>query len=209
MCRLATIMVLAVKWVVARYNRELVPKSDRELGTPTHIPKNPNNEPNKIRDAIHEWSTDLDRTKSGIFIIDDSQIYLESFEEIKLPAGTTLEIRAGQNQRPVIKLTNSLMISGADKPIPSTNSSSMIILDGLLIDRSNENENFPLISIKQGGGDLRSLTVQHCTLIPERDTSNTSSTTRKTSLEVESNGQLSLCSYFKPFNWWENRYVKI
>ena len=151
------------------YSRESPLKSNRSVDSDTQttiLLTNPDPDPDKnpdiIKTAIKKWLNGSDRKKSAIFKIGDSQIYKEfttTGEEITLPAGVSLEIRAEQNQRPVIKLANPFIINGAVEP---SDEGSKLMFDGLLFDKANENfpAGKPLLSINKGG-DLRSLTLQH------------------------------------------------
>jgi hypothetical protein len=156
---------------------------------------NPDNKTDVIKTALHEWQigqmeSNAKKTGGGsaTFIIDDSQIYLESFDEISLPPGIKLEIHAGKNQRPVIKLLKPLIVNGASE---SSSQGSILSFDGLLLDRLNDNDQFETLLVINQVGDLRSLTIQHCTLVPKErdiiisDSTNPTASATKNSLQVK------------------------
>lgn len=113
-----------------------------------------------VNDAITAWEKDLkkDGSKNAIFCIKDSQVYDENSLKFIIPAGITLEIRADNEERPVIRLTHPITIKGEtagnDQP------GGQMIIDGLLIAGSY---------IQILDGDLRSLQFLHSTLLPGVD----------------------------------------
>jgi hypothetical protein len=128
-----------------------------------------------VKEAIDAWETN--GSSNAIFCIKDSQVYDET-EELKfiIPAGITLEIRADNEERPVLRLTDPINIKGetAGKDQPG----GQMIIDGLLIASS-------YINILEG--DLGSLQILHSTLVPGIDL-NTDSTPKsggQESLTVE------------------------
>jgi hypothetical protein len=170
--------------------------NNNELRIPNVI-TNSNNEADVIKKAISKWQGTSN--KNAIFLIGDSQIYTESFDTINLPPGVTLAIRAAQNQRPVIKLAKPLIINGGENIHDDSSQRSKIIFDGLVFDRSvNENSSFqmPLLSIKEEA-NLGSLIIEHCTLVPERNSIDSTITSpssannnNNNSLEVKGNDDL-------------------
>lgn len=113
-----------------------------------------------FNDAIAKWKTNGDL--NAIFEIVDSEIYDEPIDDISIPQNTSLEIRSQEGQRPVLKLMKPLSLLGTDKNSYQGNS---IIIDGLIIDRK-DNTVSTLIDIK---GELGSLAVKYCTLVPSQD----------------------------------------
>jgi len=107
---------------------------------------------NSIKSAIQQWGFDPD--PDALFLIKDSEIYNESLD-FKIPAGRTLEIRAENENRPVINLKKTLFIKG-NSPI-SSEEGAQITLDGLVITGSG---------IKVRAGDLGELNIHQCTLVP-------------------------------------------
>jgi hypothetical protein len=116
-----------------------------------------------IKDAISSWKAD--GSPNAVFSIKDSQIYDENLKlEFIIPPGITLEIRADNEERPVLRLTDPITIKGeaAGKDQPG----GKMIIDGLLIAGSY---------LKILDGDLGSLQLLHSTLVPGIDL-NTDST---------------------------------
>jgi hypothetical protein len=121
-----------------------------------------------VKDAITQWKN-LDKKIDAIFEISDSEIYEEDLDEIKIPSGITLELKSSEKQRPLIRLLSPLKIIGEGRE-------SRLVLDGLIlysatfIDTNSNTitsaSNNSIIDIKNG--DLYSLIINHCTLVPER-----------------------------------------
>lgn len=109
-----------------------------------------------ISKAVAEWKK---KPKSAILEITDSEIYEESIEELVVPAGTTLTIRAGEGRRPVIQLAKPLVISSEG---PAAKSG--VTLEGLLVHCPKGKSTI----IVKGRG-LSFLNVNHCTLVPESE----------------------------------------
>jgi hypothetical protein len=110
-----------------------------------------------IKDAISSWETD--GRPNAVFCIKDSQVHYENKKlEFTIPAGITLEITADNEERPVIRLADTLTIKGekAQKDQPG----GQIIIDGILIAGG---------SIKILDGDLGYLQILHSTLLPGID----------------------------------------
>jgi hypothetical protein len=110
-----------------------------------------------IRQAISEWKK---KPASAVLEITDSDVYEESIDEVELPAGVTLTIRAGEGKRPAIRLSKPLVLSSA-APLDDN---SGVVLEGLLVHCP---ANKPTLVVK--GTDLSSVRVEHCTLVPERE----------------------------------------
>jgi hypothetical protein len=120
----------------------------------------------KISDALDKWTAE--GKPSAILMILDSEFYKETFE-LSIPENVTVLIQSANNQRPVlradlnanpngglIKVTGAGGEGGAIK-------SSKFALDGLLIDKS--------LRITIDPGDLGSLIVNQCTLVPQDEAS--------------------------------------
>lgn len=105
-----------------------------------------------ITDAISEWTAD--GKKDAVLLIKDSRIYRESID-IVIPAGITLEIRAADEQYPLIRLTAPLSVTG--EAAPPDQSKARLILNGLRICGEH-------LIIKDG--DLGALELRRCTLVP-------------------------------------------
>jgi hypothetical protein len=127
-----------------------------------------------ISDALIWWKRNKDQ--DAVFEIVDSEIYDESIDLI-MPVGSKLVIRAQQEKRPII--IGSLKVQGEKD--------SSLILDGLWIDINN-NDNFSAYAslVKVGPGDMKSLIIRHCTLVPEREEENAINAKKKIALNLES-----------------------
>jgi hypothetical protein len=106
----------------------------------------------RINDALAQWQTD--KPDHAVIEINDSGAYVEQIN-ISLQARQTLQIRAANRKRPVIRLLDwqtaqpdDLTISGA--------AGSWCTLDGLLITGRG-------VQIE---GDIAGVTIRHCTLVP-------------------------------------------
>jgi len=104
-----------------------------------------------LADAINEWQSNFSN-ENPVFLVKDSRIYKESLPIINIPDGKTLEIRAAEEEFPLIKINGDFEIKGGAQ--------SKLILEGLRISSQ------PLI-IKDG--DLGFLVISHCTLVPGLD----------------------------------------
>ena len=151
------------------YRRTSLPESADNIII--EISKN-NKKMNTLNQAINEWNSQghSKPESSTIFEIMDSEVYNDDDEEpieLNLQSKSTLEIRSSQGQRPVLKLNNPITVTGEKN--------SRLILDGILLYNSKEtdnddddnNNNNSLINI--GQGDLQSLIIRHCTLVPRRN----------------------------------------
>jgi len=98
--------------------------------------------PATIRDALAAFASD------GAIAINDSGRYEESASLAIAVGGRRLELRAGENHRPMVVLEGDLEITGND--------GGELTLDGLLISGG---------ALKVKGG-LRLLRLRHCTLVP-------------------------------------------
>jgi hypothetical protein len=118
-----------------------------------------------IQDALHEW----DKWKrhhphtslNAVIEIMDSAVYTENRLRTSLAEHETLQIRAANGKRPVIRLldrrpdrTDALGATGASNVTSASN--SRFTLDGLLIEGRG-------IRIS---GDIAEVKIRHCTLVP-------------------------------------------
>lgn len=108
-----------------------------------------------VNEAIIWWKKN--RNQHAIFEIIDSEIYGEDIV-VNLPAGFTLAIRAEQEKRPILR---PLRIQGEK--------GSRLILDGLWIINNLINNTINNQIIMIDSGDMESLTIRHCTLVPGND----------------------------------------
>jgi hypothetical protein len=112
-----------------------------------------------FHDAIKKWASE--GKKSAVFEILDSEFYEESELELDIPSEIQVVIHAEEEQCPVVRLSSPIKIKG-DK-------GSSVIFDGLLFDtvQKEEIDNNILLNVLKG--DLGSLTLRHCTLVPGRN----------------------------------------
>ena len=111
-----------------------------------------------LKKAITAWNPA--ETPNALFLVQDSEFYDEKID-LSLPAGCTLEIRAGLNeakeqQRPVVRLSGAMKITG-EAPAKKTDPGATLILDGLWVAGN---------AIEIQKGDLGALQFRHCTLVP-------------------------------------------
>jgi hypothetical protein len=106
----------------------------------------------RIDDALTQWG--LDKPASAIIEITDSNVYAEPIA-IELAEGQTLELRAANARRPIIRVlewqtaeASSLGIAGAR--------GSWFVLDGIVVTGRSV----------QVSGDISGVTFRHCTLVP-------------------------------------------
>ena len=141
------------------------------------------NEFSTVQDAYKKWRTDQaaavaspNPIKSAVIEIADSSLYEERFTVV-LALGESLQIRAANRTRPVIRLLDYR----TDQPDPfsvSGSAGSRFTLDGLLITGRNiEIVGFDQPPAPGGDGvridtassminDLCDVTIRHCTLVP-------------------------------------------
>ena len=103
-----------------------------------------------LQAAYEAWAgPGSDPQKSDILEINDSQTHNIDSLNITIPAGKTLEIRAADEEFPLLKIKDSFTLKGE--------TGSRLILNGLRICGK------PLII---EDGDLGTLELRHCTLVP-------------------------------------------
>ena len=106
----------------------------------------------RINDALAQWSKD--KPRNAVIEITDSGVYVEPIS-ISLTAGQTLQLRAANRKRPVIRLLDWQTSQPDDLSITGE-AGTWCTLDGLLITGRGV----------QAGGNLAGLTIRHCTLVP-------------------------------------------
>jgi len=119
-----------------------------------------------IHTAFAQWASD--GKNNAVFEIVDSEYYDdEGSLEIDIPSKVKIIIRSKQEHMPIIRLPSPLKIKGGKD--------SVIVFDGLLFDiaqtESGDNNNYNNL-LKILPGDLASLTLRHCTLVPGRNKDN-------------------------------------
>lgn len=112
-----------------------------------------------INDALKQWQTDA--PANAVIEITDSGVYVEPIN-ISLKAGQTLQLRAANRTRPVIRLLNwqtslpdSLSVNGEIDPV-TNRPNCWFTLDGILVTGRGV----------QVTGDVAGLTIRHSTLVP-------------------------------------------
>ena len=121
-----------------------------------------------LEDALELWQAwkdaNPDKPHQAVIEITDSGVYSEERLSTALGEKETLQIRAANRKRPVIRLqeqrvdrTNALLIEGASQITGA--SGSRLILDGLLIFGRG-------VHIT---GELAEVVIRHCTLVPGWD----------------------------------------
>jgi hypothetical protein len=142
----------------------------RETGTTIYV-----SQETDLYDSVNEalvwWNENRD-TKAVIEIV-DSEVYKEGIV-VRLPAGSSLEIRGRQEERPILQTIEAQGEKG-----------SKLILDGLWLDDSTSRS-----LLKVQPGDMESIAIRHCTLVPDRDPSN-----RDLAIELKSYIRRRLCSW--------------
>ena len=118
-------------------------------------------------EARHIWQMAQQRLRAAVVEIGDSAVYTEPLA-IALEAGESLQIRAGNGNRPVLRLLD-YMIDQADAFAVSGKQGSRFTLDGLLV----TGRGLQISGVDPssgdgdaGEGDLCDVTIRHCTLVP-------------------------------------------
>jgi hypothetical protein len=106
----------------------------------------------RIDDALAQW--DRDRPKDAVIEITDSGVYVEPIS-VSLKANQTLQIRAANRKRPVIRLLNWQTSQPNDLTVTGE-AGTWFTLDGLLITGRGI----------QIDGNLSGATIRHSTLVP-------------------------------------------
>jgi len=115
----------------------------------------------RINDALARWQSDS--PANAVIEITDSGVYVEPIN-ITLKPGQTLQLRAANNKRPVIRLLNwqtsasdNLSISGlAPVDQPGAEPTSWFTLDGIVVTGRGV----------QVQGEVAGITIRHSTLVP-------------------------------------------
>lgn len=105
-----------------------------------------------LADALNQWKTD--QPANAVIEVTDSAVYVEQIN-ISLQKGQTLELRAANRKRPIIRLLDwqtslpdNLSVDGDD--------GSWFILDGFMVTGRGV----------QFSKNLKGVTIRHCTLVP-------------------------------------------
>lgn len=123
-----------------------------------------------IHEALARWRDSTPRPPAAVVEIVDSEVYTEALD-IELGAGESLQIRAAEHARPVIRLLDYI-VDRADPFAIRGAAGSSLVLDGLLISgrgllvRGPEPDGGEGEGEGEGGGDLCEVVIRHCTLVP-------------------------------------------
>ena len=115
----------------------------------TPIIKVPSDRPT-IQEALDQLTI-----SGGVVEIEENDYYVET-PVISASAGKTIELRAADERRPVLVLTDELVIVGDDN--------AEVILNGLLI--SGGPVRVPILNSQSEPNKVRRVRLQHCTLVP-------------------------------------------
>ncbi|HEX3577709.1 MAG TPA: hypothetical protein VHY33_04020 [Thermoanaerobaculia bacterium] len=140
------------------YERALSPSAGRTVYT---VSQDGTAKFKTVNAALDAWQHEQEKHPDAIVEIADSAAYTEAIE-IELKAGRTLELRAGNGARPVVRLLDektsgddAIVVSGPTAEDPSAHD-PRFILDGLLIaGRGLQIQN-----------RLSCVVIRHCTLVP-------------------------------------------
>ncbi|MBE9001902.1 hypothetical protein IQ274_27800 [Nostoc sp. LEGE 12447] len=130
-----------------------------------------------INDAINQWRTEIETHPHAVIEIADSGVYTEPFN-ISLEANHSLQIRAANYYRPIIRLLD-YQAETTDALNISVQAGSRFTLDGLLIFGrgvriQQDMEYFPVPGLEnkaQTPNEVSNflpvkITIRHCTLVP-------------------------------------------
>jgi len=137
------------------------------------------NRATSVGQALTHWASNSSNTPNAtvVFEIEDNEIYEEESLTLHLKDKTSMVIRAGGKRRPVIKLPGRAIEITCEPDAQDCN----VVLEGLMIAAKDNN------IIKVPKGNLRSLTVRQCTLVPEESSGGI---VPGSSIFVEENDQL-------------------
>ena len=113
-----------------------------------------------------EWRLAKEKLRAAVIEIEDSSVYREALE-IRLQTGESLQIRAANRTRPVLRLTEQ----ADDSPgvfVVSGEQGSRFKLDGIVVVGHSMSINGPDRRDKErfARGDLCDVTIRHSTLVP-------------------------------------------
>ncbi len=124
----------------------------REVGATIYV-----SQESDIYGSVNEARVWWEKNRDSIAVIEivDSEIYKEGIV-FSLSADSSLEIRASQEERPILRTIEAQGEKG-----------SKLTLDGLWFDNPTSTP-----ALKVEPGDMESIAILHCTLVPNRDPSN-------------------------------------
>jgi hypothetical protein len=118
-----------------------------------------------IKAALARWRDSTPRPPVAVIEILDSEVYTEPLD-IHLDAGESLQIRAAEHARPVIRLLDYI-VDRADPLAVTGARGSSLTLDGLLVSGRGLMVRGPDPESEEGDdGDLCEVVLRHCTLVP-------------------------------------------
>jgi hypothetical protein len=121
-------------------------------------------------DAKATWAAHYAELRAAVVEIQDSAVYAEPLT-IALEAGESLEIRAANRRRPIIRLLD-YMTSGSDALLITGKAGSRFSLDGLIVSGRGLQVRGPEHGDSYGAAenavadDLCDVRIRHCTLVP-------------------------------------------
>ena len=124
----------------------------REAGTTTYVSQE-TDVYGSVNEALVWWN--INRDANAVIEIIDSEVYKEGIA-VSLAKDFSLEIRGSQEERPILQKIEAQGEEG-----------SKLILDGLWLDDPTSTS-----LLKVEPGDMESISIRHCTLVPRRDPSN-------------------------------------
>lgn len=145
----------------------------REVGTEIYVSQEPDLY-GSITQALVSW--EKQNPTRAVIEITDSELYDEEIK-LSLSSGIALEIRAAQEERPILRKPANLQ---GEK-------GSSLQFNGLWFDASPTDT---LLTIQPG--DMESLAISHCTLVPGRDNQ---SIDKGLAIGVNSSMRRRLCSW--------------
>ena len=119
----------------------------------------------KLGAALEKWSTD--KPRYAIIEFTDSGVYTDPVR-IELDAYQTLQIRAAERKRPVLRMLD-YMADAPDGFSISGGTGSRLVLDGLLISGRGIRVDGPGAGddpAKPAAPDICEIVIRHCTLVP-------------------------------------------
>jgi hypothetical protein len=127
----------------------------RQIGGKTYVSEETDTY-RSVSEAVLWWKEGEAGNKKAVIEIADSEVYPQDID-VALAAGSVLEIRAGQEERPI--LLGALTAKGEKN--------SRLVLDGLCIDSHKGHS-----ALTVGKGEMESIAIRHCTIVPTRDAEN-------------------------------------
>lgn len=116
-----------------------------------------------LEEALSQWRKA--KPLNAVIEISDSSVYTEQLATISLSAGHSLQIRAANGQRPVVRLEN-WKVNLPDALTVQMESGSRLALDGLLITGRGVHISGKGMAPVRGALCPAQVSIRHCTLVP-------------------------------------------